>query len=216
MAKYKLIGEKKMYANFMNENIQLGNIYSVDENEFQLLDNIGSYASLNLNDDKHSVKSKPQDMFSTATTFKQVDTNVSAVTPALRTEVSIEFSKKASSFFALKDTVTHTLKINTVKNAYLAYLKKHSLLFARKEVVIINMMVEAQSGIVLLSEEKGTNVLLSASNDSPLTPKALLAEGNIDIKTDKSKVFQIIQPNIFQPFFNALWWRPNKEEWDEL
>lgn len=216
MAKYKLIGEKKMYANFMNENIQLGNIYSVDEREFQLLDNIGSYANFNLHEEKHSVKSKPQDMFSTETSFKQIDANAGAGTPTLRADVSIEFSKKASSFFAIKDAVTQTLKINTVKKAYLEYLKEHKLLFARKEVVIINVMVEAQSGLVLFSEEKGTNVLLSASNDSPLTPKALLAKGNIEITTGKSKVFHMNQPNIFQPFFNALWWRPKKEEWDEL
>jgi len=196
-------------GNFLNTGVKVGDIYQLEDKQFILLANITDLApELKLDETKLSVGTKGNISY-TKESNVEVKFKGDASAPQLaKGEVELNFKSKSSAFVSLKDTITTEIKMELIREV----LKK---VWTDKKYkkngrhVLIAQTVEAASGTVIYSEEKGNKVVLKATVDEAITSVAKIGGGQVEFVSNSKATLEMISTVSFTPLFKALYLKGN-------
>lgn len=217
MQKCKFINEVEFFANFMNEKIELGNIYSVDDGELALQGNLSDFIDdIDITNPKYFAVSSKALFTRTTENSTSVIFNAQATIKVGEAQCIVKFEKDNSSFISLNNAYTKALKLGMVEDVIIRLWTRKEWLKRRSGIIFINKLMEAESGVVLHSALANTVIGIAADVSTPLMNISDIANGKVKIETKNSAIISIINSDIHQPFFNALWWKPQLKKWEEL
>lgn len=196
-------------GNFLGEPIALGNIYRCDDRSFVLLANVADLIS-DLSLSEITVTSKKQNITYTKESNISVKIGAEGNTTVGKGEIELNFTRKNSAFVALKDVTVSQLKLQLLEEKLQAVWKKKKYR-TNGHHIVVNQVMDAQSGTVIFSEERNNKVVLKASADEKLTSVVKAGSGNVEFVTNTKATLEIISTQPILPMFKAFFYNRKGE-----
>jgi hypothetical protein len=196
-------------GNFLGEPIALGNIYRCDDRSFVLLANITDLIP-DLSLPGITLTSKKQNITYTKESNISVKLGAEGNATVGKGEIELNFTRKNSAFVALKDVTVSQLKLQLIEDSLKQVWKKKKYKDNGNHIVI-NQIMDAQSGTVIFSEERNNKVVLKASTDEKLTSVVKAGSGNVEFVTNTKATLEIISNQPILPMFKAFFYNRKGE-----
>lgn len=209
---HKVFHDIGFVGNFTGSPVKLGDIFRKDDGQFVYETNImKEKPAVDWNAYKNPDESV-SDMEYTKESGVTVAFNVGANTAIGKDEAEVSFQKKESAFISLKNTTTSSLTTNaSFKQLLMQYWKEAKYDKNFQKYVIATSVVNAESGVVIFSDDKNNTVKLKHVGGQQLTNIFDLASGQIQVASSAKSIFKLIFPNSEQPLYRAQRLKPNGE-----
>jgi hypothetical protein len=189
-------------GNFLAEPIALCNVYRCDARSFVLLANLQDFVDISL--DQHIVQGTKQNVSFTKESSVSVKAGVGGDVHAGRGELELNFQRKNSAFVSLKNVVVSQVKLGLLSDT-IGELWKRKKYRTNGSVIIVNQILEAESGTVIFSQERNNRVVLRATTSESLSSVGKTASGNVEFVTNSKATLEIISPEPMLPMFKAFY-----------
>lgn len=196
-------------GNFLGEPIALGNIYRCDDRSFVLLANIMDLIP-EVSLPALTVSSSKQNLTYTKESNVEVKVGASGDATVGKGELELNFTKKNSAFVSLKDVTISQLKLQLLEEQLKEIWRKKKYK-ADGTTIMVNQVMNAQSGTVIFSEERNNKVILKASTNEKLTSALKAGSGDVEFVINTKATLEIISTAPILPMFKAFYYNRKGE-----
>lgn len=196
-------------GNFLGEPIKVGNIYRCDDKSFVLLANITNLIP-GIKMSELTQTSTKSNITYTKESNISVKVGAAVDTEIAKGELELNFARKNSAFVSLKDVTVTALMLELIQIELKDLWKKKRYKTDGKHM-IVNQVMEAQSGTVIFSEERNNKVVLRASSTERLTSVLKAANGNVEFVTNTKATLEIISNQPILPMFKGFFFTKKGE-----
>lgn len=206
----KVLSGLDLIANFVERPLRVGDIVLNDDGQHLIWGNIEDVVDGFSLQGKLAESSKA-DLKYTSESGVKVSIGGSAGTAVAKGEIEITFNRKNSAFVSLRQITRTSLKLALVSDALDAYwkIKGFHKPSNRNRYHFITETIEAASGTVIFSQEKGNKVVITGKNNTPLGSIATAGEGRVEYVSNARSTLEIISDARIQPLYTAVRFRAN-------
>lgn len=199
-----------LIGNFVQRPIRVGDIVINDDGQHLLWGNIQDLLPGFSLEGKTAVSTK-SDLKYTVESGVIITVGGNGGTVLAKGEVQLRFGEANSAFVSLKEVRRTCIKLGMVDDELKLFWKKRGFdkLTNRFKYHFISEVIEAQSGTVIFSEDKGNRVLLKARNNMPITDLGVIANGQVESAGNAKSTLEIISETPIQPLYSAVRYRGN-------
>lgn len=203
--KQRVFSKIGQFGNFLQKPLSIGDIVLNDDGQHVLWKNITQIASGFTLDDKVLV-GREADLKYTTETSVGVTIGGTVDAKVASGEIELKFNAKNSAFVYLKGITRTSLPLGYIDQIIKEYWRSQNWNTPsnRLRYNIITEVVEAESGSIIFSEEKGNRVVIQGKNDTALTSLVLAGEGKIEYVSNSKSTLEIISESPVQPMYVAM------------
>jgi hypothetical protein len=183
----RVLSGLKLIGNFVERPLKLGDILLNDDGQHLIWGNIEDVI----------------DGFSLA--GKTVETR-KADSGVAKGDIHLSFRVRNSAFVALKGIRRVSVKLALIEEQLRQYWNEKGFDKPgnRRKYHFIAEMVEAVSGTVIFSQERGNTIVLSGRGDTLLKSVSDAGNGRVEYVSNTKSTLEIISENPFQPLYTAV------------
>jgi len=206
----KVLSGLGLCGNFIERPLRVGDIVVNDDGQHLIWGNIEDVIDGFSLDGKIEV-SNHADLKYTSESKIDVKIGGTADTIAAEGEIELKFNNGNSAFVCLKQIRRTAVKLALVDNELKAYWhqKGFDKMNNIKKYNFISEVIDAESGIVIFSQERSNTVVIKAKNNVPLSSLAVVANGNVEFVSNTKSTLEIISETPIQPLYTALRYKVN-------
>jgi len=199
-----------LIGNFIERPLRVGDIVLNDDGQHLIWGNIEDVVNGFSLQGKTSVANKA-DLKYTSESSVSVVIGGSASAPVASGEIQLKFNAKNSAFVSLKQIETTSVKLGLIDAALKQYWAQQGFDKAskRNKYHFIAEVINAESGTVIFSQEKGNTVVLKGKNNTPLTSLAVVGSGQVEYVSNSKSTLEIISATPIQPLYSAVRYKGN-------
>lgn len=192
-----------LFGNESGMKCKIGDIFQKDRGTFIYLTNIFEDIP-ELNPEKLIRASNHNTHTIASESGVSVSLNAGYSVPLNDSQVRIRFSNKHSAFAYLEDVVTYTLSIAKISRKLKKFWQDHDFDKNVRKYCLVNMLYEANDGILIFSKCSKTSVTLAHSKGLKIDTYKSLLDANVGISGGASSVQTIDIQNTSQPIVKML------------
>jgi hypothetical protein len=200
----------RLFGNFLERPLKLGDILFNDDGQHLIWGNIEDLAGGFSLSGKTRTSNKT-DLKFTSESNVSVGIGGSANVPVASGEVQLKFNAKNSAFVSLKEIERTSIELGEINEELLAFWDEKGFSKAKNRMKyhFIAEVINAQSGTVIFSQEKGNTVVLKGKNNTPLTSISVIGSGAVEYVSNSKSTLEIISTTPIQPLYTAVRFRSN-------
>lgn len=206
----KIFSGLGLFGNFIERPLRVGDIVLNDDGQHLIWGNIEDVI------DGFSLEGKidetnKADLKYTSESNIDVSIGGTANTNVANGEIQLKFNSNNSAFVSLKQIKRSAVRLALIDTPLKEYWKQKGFdkPIKRRKYHFISDVIEAESGTVIFSQDKGNTVVIKGKNDIPLTSLAVVGDGKVEFVTNSKSTLEIISETPIQPLYTALRYRAN-------
>ncbi|MFZ1560394.1 MAG: hypothetical protein WAT37_10745 [Saprospiraceae bacterium] len=206
----KVFSNFKLIGNFIERPLKVGDIVLNDDGQHLIWGNIEDIVDGFSLTGKIEVSNRA-DLKSTSGKDVAISIGGTANASVAKGEIQLKFNSKNSAFISLKKIKRSSLKLALVDVKLKEYWEQKGLDKPknRNKYHFIVEVIEAESGTVIFSQEKGNNIVITGKNNTPLTSIAVVGEGKVEYVSNSKSTLEIISETTTQPLYTAVKYKGN-------
>lgn len=195
----------KLMGNFVERPIRVGDIVLNDEGQHLIWGNIEDVID-GFSLAGKTVETRKADLKYSAESGVEVQLGGGVGTGVAAGDIQLTFRSKNSAFVSLKGVRRISVKLALIETQLRRYWNEKGLdrPLNRSKYHFIAEVVEAASGTVIFSQDKGNRVVLSGKNNASLASLADVGRGKIEFVSNTKSTLEVISENPFQPLYTAV------------
>ncbi len=201
----KVLDGLGLIGNFIERPIKVGDIVLNDDGQHLIWGNIEDIID-GFSLEGKLVESNEADLKYTSESNVSIEFGGNAKVPIAEGEIQLKFNAKNSAFISLKQIKNTSVKLALIDEELKSYWKQKGFdkLLNRHKYHIISAVIEAESGTVIFSQDKGNTVVIQGKNNTPLTSIDIVGEGKVEFISNSKSTIEIISETKIQPLYTAL------------
>lgn len=206
----KVLSGLKLIGNFVERPLRVGDIVLNDDGQHMIWGNIEDVI------DGFSLKGKLRESNVANLKFtseSKIDVKIggTATTTVAKGEMELKFNAKNSAFVSLKNSKRISVPLAMIDDQLKEYWEKKG--FNKPSNInkyhFIAEIIEAESGVVIFSQEKSNTVVITGKNNTPLSSIDVVGEGKVEYVSNTKSTLEIISENSIQPLYSAVRYKTN-------
>lgn len=206
----KVLNGLGLIGNFIERPLRVGDIVLNDDGQHLIWGNIEDIVD-GFSLEGKTVESNKADLKYTSESNVNVEIGGKANSTVAEGEIQLKFNSKNSAFISLKQIKSTAVKLALIDSELKEYWKQKGFdkLQNRHKYHFISSVIEAESGTVIFSQDKGNTVVIQGKNNMPLTSIAVVGEGKVEYVSNSKSTIEIISETKIQPLYTALRYKGN-------
>ncbi len=206
----KVFAGLNLIGNFIERPIRVGDIVLNDDGQHLIWGNIEDVVDGFSLQGKTTVSNKADLKFTSESNI-EVKIGGSASAPVAQGEIELKFNGKNTAFVSLKQITRTSVKLALINDALSAYWEEKGFnkLMHRNKYHFISEVIEAESGTVIFSAERGNTVVIKGKNNIPLSSIGAVGDGKVEYVSNAKSTLEIISETKIQPLYTAVKYKAN-------
>jgi len=206
----KVLSKVGLIGNFIERPLKVGDIVLNDDGQHLIWGNIEDVVD-GFSLQGKIVESSKADLKYTTESDIKVTIGGTANATITEGEIELSFNSKNTAFVSLKQIKRSSLKLALIDNKLKEYWKQKGFDKAgnRDKYHFIAEIIDAESGTVIFSQDRGNKVVLKGKNNTPITSVACVGDGKIEFVSNSKSTLEIISETPIQPLYTAVKYRAN-------
>jgi uncharacterized protein YbdZ (MbtH family) len=201
----RVLSGLKLIGNFVERPLKLGDILLNDDGQHLIWGNIEDVID-GFSLAGKTVETRKADLKYTSESGVDVKLGGAADSGVAKGDIQLSFRARNSAFVALKGIRRVSVKLALIEAQLRQYWNEKGFDKPgnRRKYHFIAEMVEAASGTVIFSQERGNTIVLSGRGDTLLKSVSDAGNGRVEYVSNTKSTLEIISENPFQPLYTAV------------
>jgi len=206
----KILSGVGLIGNFIERPLRVGDIVLNDDGQHLIWGNIEDVVD-GFSLEGKTVESNKADLKYTSESNIEVSIGGTADSSVAKGEIQLKFNSKNSAFISLKQIKNTSVKLALIDEKLKEYWEQKGFnkLQHKHKYHFISSVIEAESGTVIFSQDKGNTVVIQGKNNILLTSIAVVGEGKVEYVSNSKSTIEIISETKIQPLYTALRYKSN-------
>jgi len=206
----KILSGLGLIGNFVERPLKVGDIVLNDDGQHLIWGNIEDVVDGFTLEGK-IVTANKADLKYTSESNIDVTIGGTANTTVAQGEIQLKFNAKNSAFVSLKQIQHSAVKLALIDAELKEYWERKGFdkLVNRHKYHFISAVIEAESGTVIFSQDKGNTVVIKGKNNIPLTSVAVVGSGQVEYVSNSKSTLEIISETKIMPLYIAVRYKQN-------
>jgi len=206
----KILSGIGLIGNFIERPLRVGDIVLNDDGQHLIWGNIEDVID-GFSLDGKTTEANKTDLKYTSESSVAIKIGASANTTPAQGEIELKFNAKNSAFVSLKKIKRISVKLGLIEKELKKYWEGKGFDKAgnRNKYHFVAEVIEAESGTVIFSQEKGNTVVIKGKNNVPLTSISIVGEGQVEYVSNSKSTLEIISETTIVPLYTAVRYRAN-------
>lgn len=206
----KILSGLGLIGNFIERPLKVGDIVLNDDGQHLIWGNIEDVIDGFSLEGKIVVANKADLKY---TSESNIDVAIGGIanTTVAQGEIQLKFNSKNSAFISLKQIKHSAVKLALIDTELKDYWERKGFnkLINRHKYHFISDVIEAESGTVIFSQDKGNTVVIKGKNNIPLTSVAVVGSGQVEYVSNSKSTLEIISETPIMPLYTAVRYKLN-------
>jgi len=210
LKKQRILSGLNLIGNFLERPLMVGDIVINDDGQHLIWGNLEDVID-GFSISGKTVTSNKSDVKYTTESNIIVTIGGSANSSVASGQVQLQFNKINSAFVVLKQCSTISIKLGLINDKLSEYWKQKGFdkITNRIKYHFINSILNAESGVVIFSEEKNNKVVLTGANNTPINSIGIIGKGDVEYVSNSKSTLEIISNSPIQPLYSAVRYKAN-------
>lgn len=210
LKKQRILSGLNLIGNFLERPLKVGDIVINDDGQHLIWGNIEDVID-GFSISGKTVTSNKSDVKYTTESNIIVTMGGAANSSVASGQVQLQFNKTNSAFVVLKQCSTISIKLGLINDKLSEYWKQKGFdkMTNRIKYHFINSILNAESGVVIFSEERNNKVVLTGTSSTPISSIGIIGKGDVEYVSNSKSTLEIISNSPIQPLYSAVRYKAN-------